>query len=101
MATVLASLLVTLLTVASSPVSAGAAAAGFSDAHITTVAPADRGIEPADRSDEDGDEADEAPDNCPTELWTVPLEIEGLACVLLLAKDEEAAEEAHAGRRGR
>ena len=28
-------------------------------------------------------------DNCPKELWTVPLEIKGLACILLLPKPEQ------------
>lgn len=102
MATVIASLLVTMLTMAGYPVAAGAASDGTPGATVITLAPADRGIEPADRSDEDGDEAEEAPDNCPTELWTIPLEIENLACVLLLAKDsEEAGGGTPAGRRAR
>lgn len=30
----------------------------------------------------------ERPDNCPTQLWTIPLEVKGLACILLLPKPE-------------
>ncbi|HET6288418.1 MAG TPA: hypothetical protein VFG15_16940 [Amycolatopsis sp.] len=32
---------------------------------------------------------DEQPDECPTELWVVPIEIEGVACILVLRKHEE------------
>ena len=32
---------------------------------------------------------DEPPNNCPTTMWTVPLEIKGLACILLLPKPEK------------
>jgi hypothetical protein len=38
--------------------------------------------------------SEEAVDDCPTELWTIPLEIKGLACILVLGKPagEEPAE---------
>jgi hypothetical protein len=32
---------------------------------------------------------EEPPKNCPTEMWTIPLEIKGLACILLLPKPEK------------
>ena len=41
---------------------------------------------------------------CPQDMWTVPLEIEGLACVLLLPKDnskEKKNEEDKAGKGGK
>jgi hypothetical protein len=41
--------------------------------------PADPGTDPA---------AEEPVKDCPTELWTVPLEIKGLGCILLLPKNE-------------
>ena len=86
MATAIASLLVTLLTVASAPV-ASAALDTAGGGEVTASAPADRGVDPADRDGEDGD--GEAPDNCPTELWSIPVEVEGLACVLLLPVEPE------------
>ena len=33
--------------------------------------------------------AEEPQNNCPTTLWTIPLEIKGLACLLLLPKPEK------------
>ena len=32
---------------------------------------------------------EEPVDNCPTKQWTVPLELKGLACILLLPKPEK------------
>jgi hypothetical protein len=34
----------------------------------------------------------EPPKNCPTEMWTIPLEVKGLACLLLLPKPEKGGE---------
>lgn len=50
-----------------------------------------RGQTPPDGA---GEEPEEAQDECPTELWTIPLEIKGLACILVLGKpaDEQSAE---------
>ena len=77
--------LAALTALATLPVLAGAAPAGASD---TVVKPA-----PMSRGNDDGDPDGpdrERQDNCPTELWTVPLEIKGLACILLLPKPERA-----------
>src|SRR5918992_3518914 len=42
-----------------------------------------------ERAEEERAKAEaEPPVPCPEEFWTVPLQIEGLACVLLLPKDE-------------
>ena len=54
----------------------------------------------ASRGD-DGDNGDpegpngkkEKVDNCPTDMWTVPLEVKGLACVLLLPKPEKQGQD--------
>ncbi|HYH50934.1 MAG TPA: hypothetical protein VEG38_15415 [Acidimicrobiia bacterium] len=37
-----------------------------------------------DQTEEPTEEEQE--DECPTELWTIPLEIKGVACILLLGK---------------
>ena len=52
------------------------------------VSPASR--DDGDNGDPEGPEAqsDEPVDNCPTKQWTVPLELKGLACILLLPKPE-------------
>ena len=87
-------LLATLIALATLPALAGTTPAGASGA----VSPAARG------GDDNGDpepaatHEDEEQDDCPTELWTVPLEIKGLVCILILPKsEEEDSEEAAAG----
>ena len=53
-------------------------------------------VSPTSRGEDNGDpEGAEEPtdndgpaDNCPTKQWTVPLELKGLACLLLLPKPE-------------
>ena len=78
--------LAALTALATLPVLAGAAPAGASSAVLKPT--------PAARGNDDGDPEgprgrnDEERDNCPTELWTIPLEIKGLACILLLPKPE-------------
>jgi len=74
-----------LMALASMPVLIEAAPAGASGA-VVSPSPASRG-----RSGHNGDrKADQQPqNNCPTTLWTVPLEIKGLACLLLLPKPEK------------
>lgn len=62
---------------------------------LAGIAAADRGIDPDDR---DGDgrsdrQAEAQPLPCPTHQWNVPVEIEGLACILLLPKEAPADEE--------
>src|SRR5688572_5872567 len=62
-----------------------------SGASGAVVSPSARG---GDNGDPEGPEVqqDEPADNCPTELWTVPLEVKGLACILLLPKPEKPDE---------
>ena len=78
--------LAALTALATLPVLAGAAPAGASGA-VAKPSPASRG---QGGGDPDGPHArnQEQKDNCPTELWTIPLEIKGLACILLLPKPE-------------
>ena len=38
------------------------------------------------REGDQTEEPAEPEDECPTELWTIPIEIKGLACILLLGK---------------
>lgn len=58
-------------------------------ASSAVMKPAARGGD--DNGDPEGPAAanQEQKDNCPTELWTVPLEVKGLACILLLPKPEK------------
>jgi hypothetical protein len=82
--------LAALTAFATLPVLASVAPAGASSAFVSP-SPASRG---GDNGDPDGPEAqDKEPvDNCPTKQWTVPLELKGLACILLLPKPEPGAE---------
>ena len=80
--------LAALTALATMPVLVEAAPAGASGAVVKPV-PASRG-----RSGGSGDRnrerrAEEPQNNCPTTLWTIPLEIKGLACLLLLPKPEK------------
>jgi hypothetical protein len=77
--------LAALTALATLPVLAGAAPAGASNA-VVTPSPMSRGN---DDGDPDGPDADEKVDNCPTKQWTIPLELKGLACILLLPKPEK------------
>ena len=66
-----------------------------------------RGESPEDRERREAEAkaAEEEVNPCPDDLWTIALPIEGLACVLLLPKDEQdqdaqkAAEEKKKNRR--
>ena len=80
--------LAALTAFATLPVLAGAAPAGASGA-VMKPSPCARGGD--DNGDPEGPSAKnkEPKDNCPTELWTIPLEVKGLACVLLLPKPEK------------
>ncbi len=82
--------LAALTALATLPVLAGAAPAGASDG-VVKPTPAARG---GDDGDPEGPEAqsDEPVDNCPTKQWTIPLELKGLACILLLPKPEPGGE---------
>jgi hypothetical protein len=81
--------LAALTAFATLPVLAAAAPAGAA----TQPSPLARGG--GDNGDPDGPAANnqEPKDNCPTELWTVPLEVKGLACILLLPKPEKQGAE--------
>jgi len=78
-------LLAPLLGLASLPLVAGIPAAGAAPAgHPST--PAARAPKPGEPGRGDQGQADKEKTNCPTALWTIPLEIKGFACVLLLPK---------------
>ena len=88
--------LVALTALAAMPVLAGAAPAGASG-DVVKPTPAARGN---DNGDPDGPSRQEKKDNCPTDLWTVPIEVKGLACILLLPKPEKAEGESREGSGG-
>jgi|SRR5581483_2511765 len=79
--------LAALTALATLPVLAGAVPAGASDA-VAKPAPESRGKPGEPRGPHDEKKQSEQPNNCPTKLWTIPLELKGLACVLLLPKPE-------------
>lgn len=83
--------LAALTALATLPVLAGAAPAGASGAGAVP-SPLSRGND-GDNGDPDGPASEEKKDNCPTELWTIPLEVKGLACVLLLPKPEKQGQD--------
>ena len=76
-----------LTALATMPVLSGAAPAGASGAVVT---PSARGN---DNGDPEGPSAKQQkepkPKPCPTDQWTIPLEVKGLACILLLPKTEK------------
>lgn len=90
--------LAALTALATLPVLAGAAPAGASGA-VVNPSPMARGNDNGDPEGPDGKKK-EKPDNCPTDLWTIPLEIKGLACVLLLPKPDKAEGEEGEGGSG-
>jgi len=77
--------LAALTAFATLPVLTSVAPAGASSAVVT---PASRGGDNGDPEGPNAKKSDEPVDNCPTKQWTVPLELKGLACVLLLPKPE-------------
>ncbi|HEV3363865.1 MAG TPA: hypothetical protein VG795_06940 [Acidimicrobiia bacterium] len=77
----------------------GAAPAGASGA-VLYPTPAARGEDNGDPEGPDGNTTQEEQNNCPTEMWTVPLEIKGLACILLLPKPEKGDEDEGGGGLG-
>lgn len=86
--------LAALTALATMPVLAGTPA-GASGAIVSPTARGD------DNGDPEGPSAEEeAPNNCPTEMWTVPLEVKGLACILLLPKPEKGDEDSGGGGLG-
>ena len=66
-----------------------AAPAGASSAVMRPTARGGDNGDPQGPSQADEEHDEEQKDNCPTELWTIPIEVKGLACVLLLPKPEK------------
>lgn len=86
-----------LTAMATLPVLAGAAPAGASPA-LSRPSPLARGGSGDDGSgDPKGPKKQEKPENCPTKLYTVPVELKGLACILLLPKPDEAGGDGESG----
>ena len=76
-----------LTALASMPVLAGAAPAGASGAVVT---PSSRGRDNGDpQQPKQKQQQEPKPKPCPTDQWTIPLEVKGLACLLLLPKTEK------------
>jgi hypothetical protein len=87
-----------LTALATVPLLAGAAPAGASGL-AAKPGIASRGDRPGDPKGPDK-RAEEPQNNCPTTLWTIPLEIKGLACILLLPKPEKQREDGSGGGGG-
>ncbi|HYH48543.1 MAG TPA: hypothetical protein VEG38_03245 [Acidimicrobiia bacterium] len=85
--------LAALMALATLPALAGTAPAGASG----TVSPAARGADDNGDPEPAANHEEAEQDDCPTELWTVPLEIKGLVCILILPKSEEEGGEEAAG----
>ncbi len=85
--------LAALTALATLPVLSGAAPAGASGAELMP-SPMSRGRDNGDPEGPDGHHGgrQEEQNNCPTEMWTIPLEVKGLACLLLLPKPEKPGE---------
>jgi hypothetical protein len=80
--------LAAMTALATVPMLAGTAQAGTSSA-VGKPAPDSRGNRPGDPRGPDKKGNEQPPNNCPTKQWTVPLELKGLACLLLLPKPEQ------------
>jgi hypothetical protein len=80
-------LLAPLLGLASLPLVTGVPAAGAAPAGHAV--PAARGPKPGEPGggDKGSAEKEKQKSTCPTELWNIPIEIKGLACILLLPKN--------------
>ncbi|MEW6476086.1 MAG: hypothetical protein AB1679_27835 [Actinomycetota bacterium] len=91
--------LAALTAFATLPVLAGTAPAGASGS-VMKPSPLARGG--GENGDPEGPSAknQEKKDNCPTDMWTVPLEVKGLACILLLPKPEKQNGEEESGGGG-
>ena len=87
-----------LTALATVPVLASVAPAGASSA-IAKPAPESRGGDNGGSGDPKGPgkQNEQPPNNCPTQMWTVPLEIKGLACILLLPKPEKQGQNGESG----
>jgi hypothetical protein len=79
-----------LTALATMPVLSVAAPAGASGAVVT---PSSRGNDNGDPEGPNAKKKNDEPENpCPTKQWTIPLELKGLACLLLLPKPEPGGE---------
>ena len=79
-----------LTALASMPVLIGTVPAGASGA---VVSPSSRGNDNGDPEGPKAKKKNDEPENpCPTKQWTIPLELKGLACLLLLPKPEPGGE---------
>ncbi len=87
--------LAALTALATMPVLAGSPA-GASGA---IVSPAARGNDNGDPEPQQEQE-EVKPKPCPTDQWTIPLEVKGLACILLLPKTEKDDGESGGGLLG-
>jgi|SRR3954468_2499560 hypothetical protein len=92
--------LAALTAMATMPLLAGAAPAGASGA-VMKPAPSSRGNDNGDPEGPDNNKQQkkqtEEQKNCPTEMWTIPLEVKGLACLLLLPKPEKQGDQGEGG----
>ncbi len=91
--------LAALTALATLPVLSGATPAGASGA-VLTPSPMARGNDDGHPEGPHDNGRHEEQNNCPTELWTIPLEVKGLACILLLPKPEKEGEERSGGGLG-
>ncbi len=88
--------LAALTALATMPVLSGATPAGASGA---IVSPTARGEDNGDPEAQQQQE-EPKPKPCPTDQWTIPLEVKGLACILLLPKTEKDDGESGGGLLG-
>ncbi|HEY4408971.1 MAG TPA: hypothetical protein VGO87_03765 [Acidimicrobiia bacterium] len=92
--------LAALTALATMPVLISAVPAGASGA-VAKPAPESRGRQrPGDPRAPEKKKAEEPQQNCPTTLWTIPLEVKGLACLLLLPKPEKQGDNGDGGSSG-
>jgi hypothetical protein len=83
--------LAALMALATLPVLSGTPA-GASGA-VFTPSPSSRGNDDGDPEGPNAKKKNDEPENpCPTKQWTIPLELKGLACLLLLPKPEPGGE---------
>jgi hypothetical protein len=87
-----------LTALATMPVLSGTPA-GASGA-VLKPSPTARGNDNGDPEGPDSSTSQEEQNNCPTEMWTIPLEVKGLACILLLPKPEKGDEDEGGGGLG-
>ena len=86
-----------LTALATMPVLATAMPAGASTTSRSGIE--SRGDRPGDPKGPDK-KSEDPQGNCPTTKWTIPLEIKGLACVLLLPKPDKQGQDGGGGGGG-